>query len=56
MYTIFVSIRNENIWIATDIGITIYDTKPDITSSTSYSILNTGNGFTQQSNNLINTY
>ncbi len=33
-----------NIWIATDIGITIYDTKANLTSSTSYSILNTGNG------------
>lgn len=33
-----------NIWIATDIGITIYDSKANITSSSSYSILNTGNG------------
>ncbi len=33
-----------NIWIATDIGITIYDSKANITSSSSYGILNTGNG------------
>src|SRR3989344_1113308 len=33
-----------NVWIATDIGITIYDSKKDITSAASYSSLNTGNG------------
>ena len=33
-----------NVWIATDIGITIYDAKANLTSTSSYSILNTGNG------------
>ena len=33
-----------NVWIATDIGITIYGVGKELSSSSSYSILNTGNG------------
>jgi ligand-binding sensor domain-containing protein/serine phosphatase RsbU (regulator of sigma subunit) len=33
-----------NIWIATDMGITLYDPKLDISSKGSFSILNTANG------------
>jgi ligand-binding sensor domain-containing protein/serine phosphatase RsbU (regulator of sigma subunit) len=43
VYSVILDQKN-NIWIATDIGITIFDGTKEIGNSSSFSILNTGNG------------